>query len=139
MTSPKSSVLKNSADIFEKMFAESKGDIVPERPPLNAPVVTAKSLDIRNVKISDSFATSIIESAFKTAPKVVEEAPEQEAINEEVVKNKLQDLVVRLAGLIQEAKTVLHEMTTTGMLGTNQKFLLLDKKKNGSNKSNKRK
>lgn len=141
MALPKSSALRSSEDIFSKMLAESKGQSRPEAPPLNTPMMKARTPDIQNVKLPDSMVNSIIESAFNVSKPIeeVQEEPEEIQINESQARQKLNDLVLKLADLIKEAKTVLHEMTTTGMLGTNQKFLLLDKKKNGSNKSNKRK
>jgi len=139
MAAPSKSVLKSSEDIFAKMMA---GDSPAPRKQTLAPrepTQTATSLDIRNVKVSDSFVGSIIESAF-SVPKIEKEEPEEEQINESEVKEKLSDLVKRLAALVSEAKTVIQEMTTCGMIGTNQKFLLLDKKKkNGPSKTNKRK
>jgi len=138
MVAPKTSVLKSAEDIFSKMMSgEEPNKSKSSTNSIGTPASTT-ILDIRKVPISNSFIDSILESSFNS-PTKVEEVVEEEKIQESETKDKLTDLVSRLAALIKEAKNVLQEMTTTGMLGTNQKFLLLDKKKNGTNKSNKRK
>ena len=61
--------------------------------------------------------------------------PEFEAITEAaILKERLESLVESLKTLLREAKEVIEEMTTTGMIGVN----LAPKKKNGSHKRNKR-
>lgn len=69
--------------------------------------------DISNVKVSDDYISLIIEGS---SPESKLEAPTK--IEEVSNEDKVRDLVYRLSALLNEAKTLLTEMTTTGMLGT---------------------
>ncbi len=61
--------------------------------------------------------------------------PEFEPITEgTVLKERLETLVESLKELLKEARNVMEEMTTTGMIGIN----MAPVKKNGSRKRNKR-
>tara|TARA_R100001443_G_scaffold103776_1_gene112227 strand:+ start:120 stop:530 length:411 start_codon:yes stop_codon:yes gene_type:complete len=61
--------------------------------------------------------------------------PEFEPITEAtILKDRLEALVESLKNLLREAKDVMEEMTTTGMIGIN----LAPEKKNGPRKRNKR-
>jgi hypothetical protein len=61
--------------------------------------------------------------------------PDFEPINEAtILKERLETLVENLKELLKEARTVMEEMTTTGMIGVN----MAPVKKNGSRKRNKR-
>jgi hypothetical protein len=105
------------------------------------PVVQPKAIDISHINVPDQLVESVINFATGKTKSVKIEEPvvEVEEINEEVVATtKLSDLVRRLSDLLKEAKEFLGEMTTTGMIGTNQKFNLLKKKKNGPTKTTKR-
>jgi hypothetical protein len=103
------------------------------------PKKATKIVDISDVKVPDSLVESImgfVEDTKNSEPQVQEEASE---LNEEVIlESKVNDLVTRLSSLLKEARVVLEEMTSAGMIGTNQKFVLNKKKKNGSTKVIKR-
>jgi hypothetical protein len=138
-------------DIFKEMTAPKK-EVKP-----GTTVSMAPTPDLNEITVPDSLVESLLNFASHkreikpreldaVAKQVIEdqvqakeaEAKEEE-INEEVVaENKLSDLVTRLSDLLKEAKQVINEMTTAGMIGTNQKFVLGKKKKNGLTKSNKR-
>ncbi len=61
--------------------------------------------------------------------------PDFEPITEAtILKERLETLVEHLKQLLKEARDVMEEMTTTGMIGVN----LAPVKKNGSRKRNKR-
>lgn len=102
------------------------------------PVVQPKAIDVSHIEVPDQLVESVISFATGKTRELPKEE-EVEELNEEVVAtNKLSDLVRRLSELLREAKEFLGEMTTTGMIGTNQKFNLLKKKKNGPTKTIKR-
>jgi hypothetical protein len=153
MTVPKANVKANL-----KGFDAVEGILnrISNPPKEDVPVVTPSrsiaSPNIKDIPVPDALVESVLTFAINRkeakakaeAPKeqIVEqkEEPEEvEEINEEVVaQDKLSNLVLRLSALLKEAKDFLNEMTTTGMIGTNQKFVLGKKKKNGLTKSNKR-
>ena len=103
-------------------------------------------LDVKNIKLPDSYVESILQFSAKAGAVGIREAvepviEEQEVqeINESLIESKVTDLVAKLGSLLKEAKVVIEEMTSCGMIGTNQKFVLGKKgKKNGPPKTNKR-
>lgn len=70
--------------------------------------------NLKNVKISDSLVESIVNFATKKTPEPV---IEQKVNEEELVQDRLSNLVKRLGDLLKEAKEFMAEMTTTGMIG----------------------
>jgi hypothetical protein len=93
--------------------------------------------DISKIQLPDSLVESILEFSGKK-PKVEAVVEEVESVNEEqVIENKVTDLILKLNTLLKEARAVVQEMTTAGMIGTNQKFVLNKKKKNGPTKATK--
>ena len=106
------------------------------------PASQPKAIDISHIEVPDQLVESVINFATgksKSVPVEPQVEEQLEEVNEEVVATtKLSDLVRRLSDLLKEAKEFLGEMTTTGMIGTNQKFNLLKKKKNGPTKTIKR-
>ena len=123
----------------------------PAQPvPTGAEAKVVEMSEIKDIKLSDSlveafvdFGTQVQERTSGKAPAkkvempiVEEEDPEDK--KQELVE-KAQNLVQQLAALLKEAKTTIAEMTTVGMIGTNQKFTLGKKKtakKNGPRKPN---
>lgn len=101
---------------------------------LKANPMKKASLEIKHVDVPDTLIESITAFARKEplsqiTEEVEVEQEEVETLNEEVVVQKAQTLVKKLSELLQEAKVVIEEMTTCGMIGTNQKFTLKPKKK----------
>lgn len=123
----------------EGIFSEISGKSPKEA---FKPILQPKAVDISHIEVPDQLVESVLKFATGKSKNVVieqDEEPEIEEVNEEVVAtNKLSDLVRRLSDLLKEAKEFLGEMTTTGMIGTNQKFVLGKKKKNGPSKITKR-
>jgi hypothetical protein len=103
-----------------------------------------RGVDLKNVVVPESLIENVINFSKNIPEKkkeVVEEIVEveEEVINEAQIVNRVSVLVSKLSSLLQEAKSVIAEMTTAGMIGTNQKFVLGKKgKKNGPIKVNKR-
>lgn len=100
-------------------------------------------LNIKDVVVPDSLVESVLNFNRKIphVEEVVEEVePEdQPRVDEAAIVSKVSSLVSKLSSLLQEAKMVIAEMTSCGMIGTNQKFVLGKKaKKNGPVKTNKR-
>lgn len=120
---PNGAAIKSSAKFANLSEQILQGMMTGEPTPTKTPTVTkGQSLNIKNIKVPDSMVESIV--GFATNK---EEPSEVESIDEAVVvENKISDLVKRLNSLLVEAKQVLAEMcgTTTGMIGTNQKFVL---------------
>lgn len=120
---PNGAAIKSSAKFANISEQILNGMMTGEPTPTKTPIATkGQSLNIKNIKVPDSIVESIV--GFATNK---EELPEVESIEEAVVvENKISDLVKRLNSLLIEAKQVLAEMcgTTTGMIGTNQKFVL---------------
>lgn len=100
----------------------------------------SKMDDISKVKVPNSFIDMVLGNKPKLVEsKVVEVEDDVEDLDEaRILEEKINSLVSRLASLLKEAKEVMAEMTTVGMIGTNQKFSLKKKKKNGPAKANSR-
>lgn len=71
--------------------------------------------NLKNIKISDNLVESIVNFATKKTPEPVVE--EERVDEEELVQDRLSDLVKRLSDLLKEAREFMTEMTTTGMIG----------------------
>ena len=71
--------------------------------------------NLKNIKISDNLVESIVNFATKKTPEPIVE--KQRVDEEELVQDRLSDLVKRLSDLLKEAREFMTEMTTTGMIG----------------------
>ena len=95
---------------------------------------------LKDVVVPDAFVNQVVgfsEALNETSDpdKKQDLMPEFEPITEAtILKDRLEALVESLKSLLKEAKDVMEEMTTTGMIGVN----LAPVKKNGSRKRNKR-
>ena len=95
---------------------------------------------LKNVVVPNAFVNQIVgfNDALNEASDPVkkqEMMPDFEPITEStILKERLETLVESLKQLLKEARNVMEEMTTTGMIGVN----LAPVKKNGSRKRNKR-
>lgn len=135
---PSKNAVKNSARIADLSEQILHGMMTGESPKVETPIKSkSQGVSIKNVKVPESMVESILGFATGKEPKP---EPEVDSIDEAVViENKISDLVKRLNSLLVEAKQVLSEMcggmgTTTGMIGTNQKFVLGKKAKNKKKK-----
>ena len=116
--------------------------ILAETPPVKEVVTKSKVVDdgLKAVVVPNEFVNQIVgfNSALKESSdpdKKQEMMPDFEPITEAtILKERLESLVENLKTLLREAKEVMEEMTTTGMIGVN----LAPVKKNGSRKRNKR-
>jgi hypothetical protein len=116
--------------------------ILTETPPVKEVVTKSKVVDdgLKAVVVPNEFVNQIVgfNSALKESSdpdKKQEMMPDFEPITEAtILKERLESLVENLKTLLREAKEVMEEMTTTGMIGVN----LAPIKKNGSRKRNKR-
>ena len=123
----------NSAVLAEQILQGMiRGDEKPVSSPSHAKFNSGPNL--KNIQVPDSLVESIV--GFVTNK---EESKELERFDETAkVENKISDLVRRLGDLLKEAKEVMSEMTTVGMIASNQKFVLGRKVKNEPSKTNKR-
>lgn len=71
--------------------------------------------NLKNIKIPESFVESIVGFATKKDPEPVAEVRLDER---QITENKLSDIVKRLNDLLIEAREIISEVTTTGMLAT---------------------
>ena len=116
--------------------------ILAETPPVKEVVTKSKVVDdgLKAVVVPNEFVNQIVgfNSALKESSdpdKKQEMMPDFEPITEAtILKERLESLVENLKTLLKEAKEVMEEMTTTGMIGVN----MAPVKKNGSHKRNKR-
>ena len=116
--------------------------ILAETPPVKEVVTKSEILDdgLKAVVVPNEFVNQIVgfNSALSESSdpdKKQEMMPEFEPITEAtILKERLESLVENLKTLLKEAKEVMEEMTTTGMIGVN----MAPVKKNGSHKRNKR-
>ena len=126
----------------KNLLALTEG-ILSETPPVKEVVAKTDPIiddGLKAVVVPDTFVNQII--GFNGAlnessdpDKKQELMPEFEPITEAtILKERLESLVENLKSLLREAKEVMEEMTTTGMIGVN----LAPVKKNGSRKRNKR-
>ena len=117
--------------------------ILAETPPVKEVVAKTDPIvddGLKAVVVTDAFVDQIV--GFNGAlnessdpDKKQEMMPDFEPITEAtILKERLESLVENLKTLLREAKEVMEEMTTTGMIGVN----LAPVKKNGSRKRNKR-
>ena len=130
--------------------------ILAETPPVKEVVTKSEVVDdgLKAVVVSDAFVKQVV--GFNGAlnessdpDKKQEMMPEFEPITEAtVLKERLETLVENLKQLLKEAKNVMEEMTTCGMIGVGAAKALprgddtyppvYPKKKNGSRKRNQR-
>lgn len=83
--------------------------------------------NLKNIKISDNLVESIVNFATKKTPEPIVE--EERVDEEELVQDRLSDLVKRLSDLLKEAREFMTEMTTTGMIGVGPMKRMKTKKK----------
>jgi hypothetical protein len=124
----------NSAILAEQILqGMAKGD----ENPISSPPQTKfnPGPNLKNIKVPDSLVESIVGFATnKEEPKKLERFDEVAK-----VENKISDLVKRLSDLLKEAKQVMSEVTTVGVIASNQKSVLGKKAKNNEpSKINKR-
>jgi hypothetical protein len=130
--------------------------ILSETPPVKEVVTKSKVVDdgLKAVVVPNEFVNQIVgfNSALKESSdpdKKQEMMPEFQPITEAtILKERLETLVENLKELLKEAKNVMQEMTTCGMIGVGAAKALprgddtyppvypKKKKKNGSRKSN---
>lgn len=100
--------------------------------------VSQNSFNAKEIQLPESFVGQItgqrVDEHIEETVEEIEE-PQEESVRE-ATETRLKNLVLQLKSLLEEAHSVISEVTTTGMIGTNQKFVL--GKKNGSPKANKR-
>lgn len=71
--------------------------------------------NLKNIKVPESFVESIVGFATKKDSEPVAEVRLDER---QVAENKLSDIVKRLNDLLIEARQIISEVTTTGMIAT---------------------
>ena len=116
--------------------------ILADTTPVKEVVTKSEVIDdgLKAVVVPDAFVNQIVgfNGALKESSdpdKKQELMPEFEPITEAtILRERLESLVENLKALLAEAREVMEEMTTTGMVSVN----LASKNKNGPRKRNKR-
>lgn len=69
--------------------------------------------NLKNIRVPDSLVESI--TGIKSAPTKTEKLPQQ---NKRNLQEEVNSLITKLSNTLKEAKLLIKEMTTVGMLGT---------------------
>lgn len=115
---PNKKAIKDSAK--SALLAEQimSGMVGGDKPPTTTSFQQPKyssGPNLKNIKVPESFVESIVGFATKKDPEPVVEDRLDER---QVAENKLSDIVKRLNDLLIEAREIISEVTTTGMLAT---------------------
>lgn len=120
---PKTSVIDIAMGVLNNM--DPLRDTAPAPVRSRNPIVESSTVsdfvpDVTDADVSDDYIASILEgtmgvSVEKKSKKPIKEQKKQpvKKINEE----KVTDLIQRLSSLLAEAKEMINEMTTVGMIG----------------------
>lgn len=125
---PKTSVIDIAMGILENM--DAKKDIIQESSnfstsiPVKDPNVSDFVPDVTDTQVTEEFIDYLLEGTMNIP---VQKVPKQQKIKEvkkqqpstNITEQKLTDLVDRLSKLLAEARQVLNEATTAGMLSVN--------------------
>jgi len=109
--------------ISEELDGIKTGKVLPPSlqtsPTKNAPA----GKDIRDIKVPNSFMQEVLGESYVPREEPIEEEPEiiQEEVEEivEEVATASQERVEKLISLLEDVKSMLSEMTTTGAIGVN--------------------
>lgn len=120
---PKDSVIDIAMGIMSNMNARK--DLIETEAPPRRQVSEEKSIpnfvpDITDVKVGEDYITSILEGSMgvtvdNTRKKPIKEIKKQSQTN--LTEEKVNDLIFRLSSLLNEARQMIDEMTTVGMIG----------------------
>lgn len=117
------------------LLSISEGILANTPPVKKVPVVTESKIDdgIKDVVVPDSFVDSILSFSNalneSSSQKAEQEPKPQVKVDEaEVIRKKVDSIVERLKSILAEAREVLTELTSTGMIGCGtQKKLMMRK------------
>lgn len=129
---PKTSVIDIAMGILENMDPKtsslplSEGSVAKK--PFKDPNVSDFVPDVSHTDVTDDYISQIIEGSMgipspknkqrSMAPKG-NQIPIKETKKHSVNEDEVKDLINRLSSLLSEAKQMIAEMTTVGMIGTN--------------------
>lgn len=124
---PKSSVIDIAMGILENMDPKTAA-----LPPVEAnhsikesikdPNVSDFVPDVTNTNVSDDYIANILEGTMGVTVERKFKKPikeQQKQPSKKITEDKVNDLISRLSSLLAEAKEMINEMTTVGMIGTN--------------------
>jgi len=123
---PKTSVIDLAMGILENMDAGK--DVLPDSPAprkrIKDPNISDFVPDVTDTNVSEDYIANILEGTMGVTVERKKKVPikEQQKIQSKPTKineEKITDLITRLSSLLAEAKQMLNEMTTVGMIGTN--------------------
>jgi len=123
---PKTSVIDIAMGILENM--DPRGNSLPDVTPspkgnkIKEEVETFVP-DVSDAEVSQQFIENLIEGTMnipikKTSKKVVVKEQNKQP-SKKINEDKVNDLIQRLSSLLAEAKEMITEMTTVGMIGAN--------------------
>ena len=121
---PKDSVIDIAMGILSNMDPRKDSISTPSK--TRAPLVEEKTVsdyvpDITDASVGDDYITSILEGSMgltveNKKKKPIKEIKKQPTTN--INEEKVTDLISRLSSLLAEARQMIDEMTTVGMIGT---------------------
>jgi len=79
-------------------------------------ILAGPQVDIKNVEVSESFVKSLLGESYSNVEDI-EESPEPTLFGNPIESPQI--LLDKLNSLIAEARKVIEEMTTAGMIGVN--------------------
>jgi len=123
---PKTSVIDIAMGILENM--DPRGNTLPDvtSSPKGRKIkeeVETFVPDVSDAEVSQQFIENLIEGTMnipikKTSKKVVVKEQNKQP-SKKINEDKVNDLIQRLSSLLAEAKEMITEMTTVGMIGAN--------------------
>jgi hypothetical protein len=123
---PKTSVIDLAMGILENMDAGK--DVLPDSPAprkrIKDPNISDFVPDVTDTNVSEDYIANILEGSMGVTVErkkkvVIKEQKKLEPKPTKINEEKITDLISRLSSLLAEAKQMLNEMTTVGMIGTN--------------------
>jgi len=124
-TYPKTSIIDIAMGVLSNMDPKansvppSVGGESPIRESRKDPMVSDFVPDVSNTKVTDDYIDQILEGTMGVASKKKQSQPAKQVKKQPVTEARITDIIQKLSSLLTEAKEVLSEMTTTGMIGTN--------------------
>ena len=125
---PKTSIIDIAMGVLNNM--NPKTDVISEntspkiKNQLSDGFVTGEAPDVSDTTVTDDYITNILEGSMGVTVErkkkvVIKEQNKTQPKPTKINEGKITDLITRLSSLLAEAKQMLSEMTTVGMIGTN--------------------
>lgn len=122
---PNTSVIDIAMGVLSNMDPIRDSVAAPVRS--STPIAESKEVsdfvpDVTDTNVSDDYIASILEGTMGVSIEKKNKKPikeQQKKTSKKINEDKVNDLIQRLSSLLAEAKQMINEMTTVGMIGTN--------------------